>query len=96
MSLDRSRLPGPVEYFEGEVPKLIGKGTWRSMACAFCGARQAMRVNTESGGWCCMSCFAKGGDVCSYQEQRYSTGLRREFLLAVAPFVADDIETCQS
>ena len=25
-----------------------------------------MRVNTATGGWCCMSCGAKGGDVLAY------------------------------
>ena len=25
-----------------------------------------MRINTQSGGWCCMSCGEKGGDVLAY------------------------------
>ena len=29
-----------------------------------------MRVNTESRGWCCMACGAKGGDVLSHYMQR--------------------------
>ena len=28
-----------------------------------------MRINTQSGGWCCMACEAKGGDVLSYHMQ---------------------------
>lgn len=28
-----------------------------------------MRVNTVDGGWCCMNCGAKGGDVLAYQMQ---------------------------
>lgn len=26
-----------------------------------------MRVNTESGGWCCMACPARGGDVLAFE-----------------------------
>jgi len=74
MGLDRSRLPDPIEYFEAECPKLMGRGVWRNMACAFCGSGHAMRVNTVSGGWCCMACGAKGGDVLAYQMARYGMG----------------------
>ncbi|MFM9881117.1 MAG: hypothetical protein ACKVOO_11995 [Burkholderiaceae bacterium] len=28
-----------------------------------------MRINIASGGWCCMSCDAKGGDVLAYEIQ---------------------------
>lgn len=28
-----------------------------------------MRINLASGGWCCMACDAKGGDIVSYEQQ---------------------------
>ncbi len=31
-----------------------------------------MRINTQSGGWCCMACDAKGGDVLAYHMKAYN------------------------
>jgi hypothetical protein len=30
-----------------------------------------MRVNTANGGWCCMACGVRGGDVLSYRMAAY-------------------------
>ena len=59
----RDRLPPILDYCETAGLTMIqAKGKWRSTRCDFCGASKAMRINTESGGWCCMSCGEKGGD----------------------------------
>jgi hypothetical protein len=61
----RENLPDAVSYFEAEGLKLDGKSKWRSGLCIFHGG-DSMRVNTATGGWVCMSCNAKGGDVLAY------------------------------
>ena len=72
MSFDRNLLPDPVSYFEGQGLTLAGRGKWRTTACQFHDGSDSMRVNTASGGWCCMSCGAKGGDVLAYHQQLHS------------------------
>jgi hypothetical protein len=71
MSFDRNQLPDPALFFEAEGAPLQGKGKWRTTRCDFHGGSDSMRVNTESGGWVCMSCHISGGDVISYVMQRY-------------------------
>lgn len=63
----KDSLPDAVTYFEGEGLRLDGRGKWRTTACRFHGGSDSMRVNTETGGWVCMACNAKGGDVLAYQ-----------------------------
>jgi len=69
MSFDRELLPDPVSYFEDQGLILTGRGKWRTTACHFHDGSDSMRVNTASGGWCCMSCGGKGGDVLAYHQQ---------------------------
>jgi hypothetical protein len=69
MSFDRDHLPDPAAYFDSEGLRLIGPGKWKTTGCNFHGGSDSMRVNTESGGWCCMACDAKGGDVLAYHMQ---------------------------
>ena len=66
MAFDRSLLPDTASYFEGEGLKLDGRGKWRTTVCKFHGGRGTMRINSASGGWVCMSCGEKGGDVLAY------------------------------
>lgn len=72
MSFDRSALPEPVMYFEAAGLPLQGRGKWRTTRCDFHDGSDSMRVNTESGGWCCMACGVSGGDVIAHLMQ--STG----------------------
>ena len=65
------RLPEPIIYFESEGVHLVGPGRWKTGPCDLHGGSDSLRVNTESGGWCCMACGAKGGDVLAYHMQRY-------------------------
>lgn len=67
MPFDRNNQPDTTAFFETHGLKLIGKGPWRTTACTFHGGRETMRVNLASGGWVCMSCGEKGGDVLAYQ-----------------------------
>jgi hypothetical protein len=67
----RERLPEPAAFFEGEGLPLAGRGKWRTTRCDFHVGSDSMRVNTESGGWVCMSCGVKGGDIVAYAMQRH-------------------------
>lgn len=43
------------------------RGKWRTTTCEFHDDHSpSMRVNVETGGWCCMSCGASGGDAVAY------------------------------
>jgi len=66
MGFDRDRLPDPASYFEAEGLKLMGPGKWKTTACPFHGGSDSLRINTTTGGWCCMACDAKGGDVLAF------------------------------
>jgi hypothetical protein len=67
----RESLPDPVAYFEAQGLKLDGRGKWRTTRCDFHDGSDSMRINTASGGWVCMSCGAKGGDLLSFHMQRH-------------------------
>lgn len=71
MGFDRALLPEPIGYFESENLCLSGRGKWRTARCVFHGGSDSMRINVESGGWCCMSCGARGGDVLAYAMQAH-------------------------
>lgn len=63
---DRSLLPDPVAFYEGEGLALVGSGTWRTTRCSFHGGSDSMRVNVKTGAFRCMNCGVRGGDVLAY------------------------------
>lgn len=68
MTFDRRNLPDATAFYEERGLVLTGRGKWRTTACAFHGGSDSMRVNTETGAFCCMAgCGARGGDVLAYQ-----------------------------
>ncbi len=71
MAFDRNHLPDPVTYFENQGLILKGprSAKWKTTACQFHGGSDSMRIKIQDGGWCCMSCDAKGGDVLAYHMQ---------------------------
>lgn len=68
MTFNRDQLPAPAAYFEAQGHKLTGpkSAKWKTTNCTFHGGSDSMRVNIASGGWCCMACNAKGGDVLAH------------------------------
>lgn len=66
MTFIRENLPDTRSYFESEGLKLAGRGKWLTARCEFHDGSDSMRINVASGGWCCMACGAKGGDVLAY------------------------------
>lgn len=63
--------PGAVAYFESEELVLQGRGIWRTAECRAHGGSDSMRINTQTGGWICMSCGVHGGDVLAYHMQAH-------------------------
>lgn len=70
----KDRLPDPVDYFDLEGVPLKGPGRWKTGPCYFHDGSDSMRVNVDSGGWVCMACGTKGGDVLAYAMQRHGLG----------------------
>ena len=62
----RELLPTPQAFFESCGLQLCGRGPWRTTSCQFHGGSDSMRINVASGGWCCMNCGEKGGDILAY------------------------------
>ena len=73
MSFKRNLMPETASYFEAQGLKLAGpsRAKWKTTACQFHGGSDSMRVNLQSGGWCCMSCGESGGDVLAYHLKMY-------------------------
>lgn len=73
MSFNRDNLPDAQDYYENTAGlKLTGRGPWRTTSCEFHGGSDSMRINLKSGGFMCMSCGEKGGDVLAYHKQANS------------------------
>lgn len=72
-AFNRSLLPTPLEYYrDANSMKLIGTSEWRSTLCPFHDDSQpSLRINTRTGGYKCMVCEAKGGDVLAFHMQRH-------------------------
>ena len=69
---ERERLPDPLQYFEAEGLRLLGRGTWRSAVCCFHkDSNPSLRVNIGTGAYRCMACGAKGGDVLAFHRVRH-------------------------
>jgi len=69
--INRSHLPNWTVYADSEGMTLVGRGKWRTTRCEFHGGSDSMRVNTDTGGWICMACGEKGGDVLAYAMRRH-------------------------
>lgn len=59
-------LPAAPEYIEQQGLKVVGRGKWVTTECRIHGGSDSMRWNLHSGGWVCMACGAKGGDVLAH------------------------------
>ena len=76
MAIDQHRKPPTHEVMQHYGAALVhGKGKWFTLACLFHSGSDSMRVNTESGGWCCMACDAKGGDSIAFLSELEGIGV---------------------
>lgn len=85
----RDRLPDAIEYFDLEGVPLKGPGRWKTGPCHFHDGSDSLRVNVQSGGWCCMACGVKGGDVLAYCMQRHGVDFV-EAARSLGAYVDDD------
>lgn len=74
MSFDRSLLPEPLGYYEGQgLHFKERRGKWRTASCFNCSSSDGMRINTENGSFVCMTqCGARGGDLLAYHMAHHS------------------------
>ena len=73
--LNRALLPNPIEYLKTQGLNPKGSGLWRDLVCPFHDdTSPSLRINSERGGFKCMACGAKGGDVIAFHMQLKSIG----------------------
>ncbi len=74
-NFNRSNLQGAASYYQAQGLTLTGGGEWKDAVCPFhSDHRPSLRVHLDSGGFKCMSCGIKGGDILSFHMQRYGLG----------------------
>lgn len=74
----RDRLPNPATYYTGQGLKLIGGGEWKNGICPFHqDTKPSLRVRLDTGGYRCMACGAKGGDVLAFHMQRHGLSFKQ-------------------
>lgn len=68
----REALPTAISYYTSQGIELKGNGVWRDAICQFhADTTPSLRVNVETGGYKCMSCGARGGDVLDFEQQKH-------------------------
>jgi DNA primase len=77
-NFNRSNLQSPATYFKKEGLKLTGGGEWKSALCPFHADHSpSLRVRLDTGGFKCMACGVRGGDVLAFHMQRYGLGFKQ-------------------
>ena len=72
---NKSALQRPANYYKEQGLKLIGGGEWKDALCPFHDdSKPSLRVRLDSGGFKCMACGARGGDILAFHMQRYGLG----------------------
>ena len=65
-------------YAERATLHLTGRGRWRSAICPFhTDTRPSLRINLETGGFRCMVCGTKGGDVLAFHRARHGLSFQQ-------------------
>ena len=78
INFNRNLLPAPEAYFAQRKIVLHGFGEWRSAICPFhLDTTPSLRVNVFSGGYCCMVCDVRGGDVLAFHMQRHNLSFKQ-------------------
>lgn len=73
----RDLLPSPSEYYVAQGLTLKGGGEWKSAICPFHDdTKPSLRIRLDSGGFRCMCCGAKGGDVLAFHMLRYNLNFK--------------------
>lgn len=75
---DRARLPHPSDYYASQGLKLTGGGEWKNAICPFHDdTKPSLRVRLDTGGFLCMVCGARGGDVLAFHQQRHGLSFKQ-------------------
>lgn len=73
--LNRALLPNPIDYLKMQGLNPKGSGLWRDLVCPFHDdTSPSLRINSDKGGFKCMACGAKGGDVIAFHMQLKGIG----------------------
>ncbi len=74
-NFNKASLPPAASFYQREGLKLVGRGLWRSALCPFHPDKHpSLRVNIQTGGFRCMVCGVRGGDVLSFHRLRTGMG----------------------
>ncbi len=72
---DKSAMQPPATYFKEQGLKLTGGGEWKDALCPFHDdSKPSLRVRLNTGGFKCMACGVRGGDILAFHMQRYGLG----------------------
>lgn len=73
--LNRALLPNPIDYLQSQQISFKGSGQWRDVLCPFHDDKSpSLRMNATTGGFKCMACGAKGGDIIAFHQQLTGLG----------------------
>lgn len=76
-NFNKHNLPSPTEYYQDQGIHLRGSSEWTSTLCPFHkDKRPSLRININSGGYICMSCHAKGGDIVSFHMRKFGLSFK--------------------
>jgi len=76
-NFNKNDLPSPAEYYQGQGIYLKRSSEWTSTLCPFHeDKRPSLRINTKSGGYICMSCHEKGGDVLAFHMKKFDLSFK--------------------
>ncbi len=64
-----------INYYESQGLVIIGNGKWVKALCVFHKDTQpSIGINTETGGYNCLACGARGGDILAFHMHYHSMG----------------------
>lgn len=62
-----------INYYESHGLVITGAGKWRKVLCPFHADTQpSLGINTETGGYNCLACGARGSDILSFHMHYHS------------------------
>ena len=64
-----------INYYESQNIITNGKGKWLKALCPFHQDTQpSLGINTETGGYNCLACGARGGDILAFHMHKHGLG----------------------
>ena len=73
----KEKLPNPLEYFEKNDIKILGRGEWRTALCPFhADTKPSLSVKIANGAFRCFACGAKGGDILAFHQMRFGMSFK--------------------